>query len=138
MNTHTYVPPADAETISAMYIELKMTQREIAVVLGCSRKAIATALRRYKIPIWPAIPRDQTGSRNARWKGDQAQYQALHLRVAQLRGKPSLCETCGTTTATAFDWANLTGDYKNPMDYKRLCRSCHSKMDRTIRNINGP
>lgn len=72
---------------------------------------------------------------NDTWKGDAAKYAALHLRVQRVRGKPSKCEVCGTTTAKRFEWANMTGNYADPMDYKRMCCSCHHKHDGTIRNI---
>ena len=137
MNMHTYAPPVDAETLSAMYIAQRMTQMEIAAALGCSRKAVTTAMRRFNIQPRIAAKRNQDGPSSPTWKGDEAGYQAMHLRVARLRGKPSLCETCRTTTAKAFDWANLTGKYNDPMDYRRLCRSCHWKMDGQIRNITG-
>jgi hypothetical protein len=28
-----------------------------------------------------------------------------------------------------YDWANVSGDYDNPMDYRRLCRKCHRIQD---------
>ena len=34
-----------------------------------------------------------------------------------------------------YDWANLTGHYDDPNDYKRMCRSCHWKYDERIKNI---
>lgn len=50
--------------------------------------------------------------------------------------KMSQCEICGTTDADkSYDWANLTGKYDDPSDYKRMCRSCHAKQDRVILNI---
>jgi len=35
-----------------------------------------------------------------------------------------------------FEWANLTGNYKNPFEYIRVCDSCHKKIDKIINNIN--
>ena len=64
-------------------------------------------------------------------------YGANHYKVRKLRGNINKCEECGTTTAKKYDWANLTGDYGNINDYKRLCVSCHNKLDNKIRNITG-
>lgn len=68
-------------------------------------------------------------------KSTNSTNNSLHHRVRVLRGKPSLCEDCGTTTAKKFEWANLTGRYDDINDYKRLCTSCHSKFDKKILNI---
>lgn len=65
------------------------------------------------------------------WKGDKASYSAFHYRVEAERGKPSKCEECGTKTAKKFEWANLTGKYEDVNDYKRLCNSCHRKLDKS-------
>lgn len=76
-------------------------------------------------------PRSNAQNRN----GEEAKYAALHLRVQRLRGKPRKCEICGTTQAKRFEWANLTGNYADPMDYKRMCGSCHHKYDGTAANF---
>jgi hypothetical protein len=65
----------------------------------------------------------------ANWKGDNAGYFTLHRRVAQVRGRPSRCEICGTTEARMYHWANLTGHYADPFDYARLCVPCHRNFD---------
>lgn len=62
-------------------------------------------------------------------------YQGAHHRVRKIRGKPSVCEVCGTTSARKFEWANLTGNYADPLDYKRLCSSCHHRFDGLVRNL---
>lgn len=62
-------------------------------------------------------------------------YGGYHYKVKMIRGTPKKCEDCGTTKAKKFEWANLTGHYENEWDYKRLCTSCHCKLDNKIRNI---
>ncbi len=62
-------------------------------------------------------------------------YGAYHDKVRKIRGKPSKCEVCKTTEAKRFEWANLTGNYKDILDYKRMCTSCHNKFDGRITNI---
>lgn len=54
----------------------------------------------------------------------------VHQWARKQFGKPSRCETCGTTEAKQFDWANLSGEYrKERSDWKRLCKTCHVKLD---------
>lgn len=111
------------------------TQSEVAAMIGVSQKVVYNVMRRHGIKARVAAKRDQRGEKNSTWKGAAAKYDALHIRVQVLRGAPSKCETCGTTTAKAFDWANLTGNYQDPWDYKRLCRSCHHRLDGKVRNL---
>ncbi len=64
------------------------------------------------------------------WKGDNAKYSALHRRVEIKRGKPKFCEICKTSDKSKkYHWANLTGNFTDVMDYKRLCLRCHRKYD---------
>lgn len=82
--------------------------------------------------------RDQFGSKNHMWKGDKISYKSAHARVASHRGKPSRCDKCGITDPKKkYEWANKTGHYHDPMDYDRLCRSCHCKRDGLIKNLSG-
>ena len=75
---------------------------------------------------------------NGMWKGNNAKYRALHERVRIKRGKPNFCEVCGTSgKRKIYQWANLTGDYANIMDYKRMCVPCHSKYDNERRSENA-
>lgn len=69
------------------------------------------------------------------WKGDAVSYKGAHQRVSRARGKPSLCEACGTTNAKRFDWANVNGKYADIDDYVRLCRSCHASFDGKINTL---
>lgn len=59
-------------------------------------------------------------------------YAKFHARVRSLRGAPRKCEICGEDNPSKYyDWANITGDYENPDDYKRMCRPCHRKHDKS-------
>lgn len=65
-----------------------------------------------------------------------ADYYRHHIRVGQIRGKPKQCEGCGTTDPTKrYEWASLTKNYADPMDYKRLCRRCHLRMDEVNKRL---
>lgn len=72
--------------------------------------------------------RNLKGEKHWNFKGDQAGYKALHLRVNQIRGKATLCNICASQSWV--EWANLTERYEDPTDYEALCRKCHNKFDR--------
>lgn len=106
------------------------TQAEVAQATGQTQKIVWNIMRRHGLTARVAAKRDQTGPANHAWKGDAAGYQACHLRVEQRRGKPMRCGPCGTTDPSlTYDWANLTGNYPDPDDYERMCRSCHRRYD---------
>lgn len=56
-------------------------------------------------------------------------YSRGHKQVRYVRGTPSECEECHSTTAIRYEWASLNGDWLNPADYIRLCNPCHQKFD---------
>lgn len=110
------------------------TQREVAEIVGIGVKVVQTIMVRHGIARRLAAKRDQRGAANTSWKGDDAGYQAMHVRVARERGAPQACARCGTTDpALTYDWANLTGDYADISDYERMCRSCHRRYDNARR-----
>lgn len=127
-------PDEMVSTVRDLY-SAGMTQSEVAARMGLTQKIIWKLMLRHGIPRRPQIKRDQRGARNHAWRGADARYAALHLRVAAVRGKPSLCEHCGTTESTRFEWASLTKNYADVDDYVRLCCSCHHKMDGHARNL---
>jgi hypothetical protein len=128
-------PEAMIENVRVLYGQ-GFTQSEIADRLGTTQKVIWRLMMRHEIWARVAAKRDQCGPKNHAWKGDGAKYQALHLRVARIRGKPQRCEVCGSVDPKrAYDWANLSGRYADVQDYARMCRSCHWKRDGKIANI---
>jgi hypothetical protein len=57
-------------------------------------------------------------------------YSTCHREVREIRGTPSKCELCGTeSNKVKYDWANISGNYKDIYDYKRMCHPCHLKFD---------
>jgi len=105
------------------------TQLECTQALGVSRKVIENALKRLGIASHRAVKRDQWGPKNVGWKGKEAGIGNKHRRLYRV---------CGSTDPErAYDWANLTGDYDNPTDFKRMCRSCHWKYDQKGKNFQG-
>ena len=73
------------------------------------------------------------GEKHFNWHGNNIKYRTLHAWVARWRGKPSICEMCGTTSDKRFEWANKSGEYKRDLsDWLRLCNKCHKKYDRCL------
>ena len=116
--------------------ESGMTQSEVAKELGTTQKVIWQRFKNDGYACRVAKKRDQFGKNNDSWKGNDAGYKALHYRVITKRGQPQLCEDCGTTKAKRYEWANLTGRFEDVNDYKRLCKSCHAKLDEIYKNFS--
>ncbi len=123
------------EQVAAHYADGR-TQAEIAVMTGLTQKVIWRLMVRHGITARVAAKRDQRGERNAIWGYSGVTYAAYHKRVEAARGTPKQCSECGAYGAgRRYDWACLTGRYDRIDDYKRLCRSCHWKLDGKINNI---
>jgi hypothetical protein len=56
-------------------------------------------------------------------------YYDCHRIVRKTRGSPKKCELCGAENLSRYDWANLTGNYDDINDYKRMCKPCHVRYD---------
>lgn len=129
-------PPEVVHIICGMY-QAGMT---VAEIRKCAPRGyrVQTILERYLAERRPAARREQTGDRNHMWKGSEARYQALHLRVQKARGKPSLCAACDRSDSEVrYEWANLTGRYDELNDYVRLCVPCHRRTDQRMRYLIG-
>lgn len=136
-NKYTYSKICSAEELRVLY-ESGKSQAEIAEHFGTTQKVVWATMKRLGIKARIAVKRNQSGSRNSYWggPGGRVGYAALHKRVEALKGRPRKCEDCGTESPQrTYDWANISGKYDDPSDYKRLCRSCHWKLDKKILNI---
>lgn len=139
---HTHIkpkvyPPEMVAEVRKLY-EAGHTQDEVAAKLGTSSKVIWRLMQNHGITARIAAKRNQAGDANHMWRGDEAKYQALHLRVETVRGKPERCERCGTTDPRKrYEWANLTGRYEDIADYERMCRICHCTYDAQRRAATG-
>ena len=127
-------PSELVERVRALYAENR-TQHEIAAELGTTQRVVFNVMRRHGIVARIAAKRDQRGENNASWKGDAAGKQAFHRRLYALHGKPTCCLVCGTVSAKAYDYANISGRYEDLDDYVPLCRSCHWRYDDKVSNI---
>lgn len=127
--------PVDDQIVSKLYLS-GLTKAEVSAQLGIGRKVVENSLKRSKTKCRIAAKRNQWGNKNHMWKGDQAGYSSLHKRLHRKFGKENKCYVCGTTDPNkTYDYANLTGNYSDENDYKRMCRSCHWKYDEKILNI---
>jgi hypothetical protein len=127
----------EVEKVVSLYQD-GMTQKEVGEELGFTQKVIFRVLKENGIKCRPPIPRNPKGYLNSNWKGNKVTYAAFHYRIQELRGRPKFCEVCETTDPKkSYDWANLSGKYDDPSDYKRMCRSCHWKYDKKYLNFKG-
>jgi len=123
---------ADPEKLQALY-NSGMTQTELAAHYGVTQKAIWGFMRRHGIKARIAAKRDQKGSKNSSWVGDKISYKGAHNRVEAERGTPKFCEVCGSSDSTKrYEWASLTKNYSDVMDYKRMCKTCHVNFDKLM------
>ena len=111
------------EIIKDQKLSNKQFENKRYCSLKCKRKGHSTFMK------------GRLKERNSNWKGDNAQdISTFHKRLEREKGKPNICECCGNTNAKQYDWANMTGKYSDSEDYKRLCKSCHIRYDRTKLN----
>jgi hypothetical protein len=140
---HTHIKPKVysaemVERVWELYHGQGMSQVEVATELGVTLKVIYRLMVNHGIPRRPQIKRNQRGERNSSWKGAQAGYQALHLRVEAARSAPQVCVACGSANPERrYEWANLTGAYEKIADYIRLCVPCHRRFDAHRRAVTG-
>lgn len=111
-----------------------LTITELALYFRIGRKMVQNDMKSFGIKARPAVKRNQRGENNSNWKGDAAGYSACHRRL--YGNQPNLCEECGSTDkGKLYQWASLTGNYHDPDDYRRLCKSCHAKFDKMEKNF---
>lgn len=133
-NKYTKTPNPSKSELLLIYATGR-TQQQIATIYKTTQKVVWRWFRDLGIKTRVPKTLNQRGELNGNWKGDKATYHAFHRRLDSKLGKPRYCETCKTTKAITYDWANLTGKYDDIKDFKRMCRSCHSKFDNKIKNI---
>lgn len=125
----------DKEALFEDYYTNNMSQAELAAKYSYTQGGIALVLRRFGIPAKTKATRNQYGERNNNWGGDTVSYFGAHKRIRRILGKPRCCEHCNKTTEGRYEWANKTGNFLDPADYIRLCKSCHCTYDGIIFNI---
>jgi hypothetical protein len=85
------------------------------------------------------------GKNASAWKGGIAWIQSAHDWMYSRFGSPRFCEICKRTRApkgkakkgrSYFQWHSISGKYRRvAKDWKRVCYSCHAKIDNRHLNI---
>ena len=118
-----------------LYINKKMSQRKIADIFRTSSPTIGRRLNEYRIKLWKK-GENLRNENSLSWKGNNAGISACHWRLKKIKGRPQKCDICKTRDKNKFfEWANLSRNYFNFNDYKRMCKSCHSKYDKKYLNF---
>lgn len=69
---------------------------------------------------------------NFLWRDNKNKYTKVHRWVSKILGRDSFCESCGTEEDRRYEWANISGEYKEEVeDWLRMCVPCHRKFDMT-------
>lgn len=99
--------PSDlVESVRRLYVDRGMSQVEVADALATTQKVIYNLMRRHNISRRRQVKREQAGSANSTWRGDEAGYAALHSVSRQHEGgrayvtnadPPPPCVTSGRT-----------------------------------------
>ena len=135
-NKYTALPIPPKEDLENLYFGDFKSQKEIGEVYKTTQKVVFSWFKKHGIKSRVPYKRNQEGKNNSSWGGDNVTYAAFHYRVTSLKGRPKKCEVCGTTDENKiYDWANMTGNYADINDYKRMCRSCHWKYDKIGNNF---
>ena len=120
--------------VRRLYLEDGLTVREVQAQLPPGYKA-QRIVERHIAARRPAAKRDQFGPRNASWKGDEASYAAVHLRLGS--AAEHVCP-CG---APAAEWSyngGCSSERVSPANvrfchhqscYVARCVPCHRDLD---------
>lgn len=68
-NQYTYAAPFTAEELHRDYVQLGMSQGEIAAKYNTTQKVVWRAMHKLGIPTRKAAKRNQLGTNNSTWKG---------------------------------------------------------------------
>lgn len=71
------------------------------------------------------------GNKNIFWRGNNVSYLTKHQWIHRHYGKANKCENkyC-IKKCKKYEWSNISGKYsRNRNDYRRLCVSCHRRID---------
>ncbi|GAB2695886.1 helix-turn-helix domain-containing protein [Kitasatospora kifunensis] len=113
----------------------------LIVCEGCSKEALVRAdgSRRFCSKSCSTLiqhaegrSRQLSGIEHYAWKGANAQYQALHMRVARARGRADHCEWRATAGCKSrkLEWSHVhETDPSVPQNYRSLCKTCHQRYD---------
>lgn len=84
-NQYTYTVPFTEADLHRDYVQLGMSQDEIAAKYGTSQKVVWRAMRKMGVPTRIAAKRNQTGPLNNTWRGGRV----LRAKAKRQRGERS-------------------------------------------------
>ncbi len=91
----------------------------------CSRVTKMTEKQRYRSHA--CANRSRRGEKHKEKVG----YSGLHQRLHRERGKADRCIIFQCDTGnTQFEWANISGEYKDTGDFMPMCRAHHRRYDK--------
>lgn len=82
------------------------------------------------------LSKQRLAEKNPMWKGDNVKGKdTFHEWLKRKYPAPEFCEKCHKKKK--LDLASINGHKytRNIKDYKWLCRSCHFKLDKIIKNL---
>jgi hypothetical protein len=125
------------DDLNNLYYKNKMSQKDMAGFYGVSLRCIQYQLSKHNIKSKTKGRRNQRGLNHNLWRTNPS-YRTIHKRVELYRGKPNYCDECKTTDYNKkYDWANISGNYLNVDDFRRLCVKCHKKEHPRDKNMQG-
>jgi len=110
------------QELEQMYFDQKMTQRQIAHILGVDQSSVSTAFKRMGI-----MSRSQTEALNNRYDGirkDTVVYRQLI--------KKEKCIKCGTTENLLIHHKDLDHFNNSLSNLEVMCLSCHMRLHKTL------
>lgn len=104
--------------------------------LNCGKESIRNIIRQKYCTVscqmkyeYRMGKRRQDNQHHNGWKGNDAQYSAIHVWIRKNKAKPLYCEDCSKVTHD-LEVANISGEYKRDInDFEYLCRKCHMEKD---------
>lgn len=127
------MPPALKLHIDVLFrlYNYHLSFREIGELFNTGASTIHNLFIKYKLETRRVGWNPPRLERSPIWKGDDVTYAGAHKRLPIILGSPSKCEMCGTTSnLNRYEWANLSGKFTDPADYKRVCKKCHRTIDK--------
>lgn len=82
-NKYTYTVPFTEEQLHHDYVELRMTQAEIAAKYQTTQKVVWRAMGKMGIVSRPTIKREQRGPNNANWRGGRVLHAAAKRQAGE-------------------------------------------------------
>jgi len=129
---------ASVKKVKSLYAK-GMSMKAVGKIFGVDATSICKFMKNNGIAARrPGQLGHHWGPDHVNWKGDKAGYLGFHRRLDRKFGKIAKCSVCGMDDPRRwYEWANLTGNYHDIRDYKRMCRSCHFKYDGKRRKATG-